>query len=113
MFWVPVHMRTYVHPPRVKSLFPSSCGAPALKPHWPSKLNALGVLPSDARPSDYLGGLCYVGISLCSLHGFNFLFFLVLGLFLDCHFFPQCMVAIITLIGGLTGVVMTRACPGY
>ena len=30
--------------------FPQSCGAPALKPHWPSKPNALGAPPPEARP---------------------------------------------------------------
>ena len=40
--WVPVHVKPCVHPPRVEFCFPQSCGAPALKPHWPSKLNVLG-----------------------------------------------------------------------
>ena len=30
-----------------------------------------------------------------------------------CHLFSQCMLAIIPLIGGVTGVVVTRACTGY
>ena len=30
-----------------------------------------------------------------------------------CHVFPQCMLDVIPLIGGVTGVVVTRACTGY
>ena len=30
-----------------------------------------------------------------------------------CHLFPQCMLAIIPLIGGVTVVVVARACTGY
>ena len=30
-----------------------------------------------------------------------------------CHLFPQCMLTIIPLIGGVTDVVVTRACTGY
>ena len=30
-----------------------------------------------------------------------------------CHPFPQCMLAIIPLMGGVTDVVVTRACTGY
>ena len=30
-----------------------------------------------------------------------------------CHFFPQCMLAIIALIGGVTDVVVTIACPFF
>ena len=30
-----------------------------------------------------------------------------------CHLFPQCMLAIIPLIGGVTSVVVTRACTGH
>ena len=59
--WVPVHVRPCVHPPRVDSLFPPACGAPTLKPHWPSRLNALGVLPPNPRPSDCLGVLFLCG----------------------------------------------------
>ena len=29
------------------------------------------------------------------------------------HLFPQCMLAIIPFIGGVTDVVVTRACTGY
>ena len=38
---------------RMESLFPHSCGAPALKPHWPSRPNALGVPHPSVRPSDW------------------------------------------------------------
>ena len=31
----------------------------------------------------------------------------------DCHLFPQCMLAIIHLIGGLSAVLVTRTCSGY
>lgn len=37
----PVRVGPCVHPPGVEFLFPSSCGAPAIKPHLPSKPNAL------------------------------------------------------------------------
>ena len=30
-----------------------------------------------------------------------------------CHLFSQCMLAVILLIGGVTNVVVTRACNGY
>ena len=30
-----------------------------------------------------------------------------------CHVFPQCMFVLIPLIGGVTDVVVTRACTGY
>ena len=31
-----------------------------------------------------------------------------------CHLFPQCMLAVvIPLLGGVTGVVVTRTCTGY
>ena len=36
--------------------FPLSCGAPAIKPQWPSKTNALGV-PPNARPPGW-GAWC-------------------------------------------------------
>ena len=31
----------------------------------------------------------------------------------SCCLFPQCMPATVPLIGGVTGVVAARACPGY
>ena len=37
--------------------FPQSCGIPVIKPHWPSKPDALGASPSDARPPG-LGAWC-------------------------------------------------------
>ena len=36
-------------PSRMEFVFPQSCGAPALKSHWPSKLNALGAPLPNAR----------------------------------------------------------------
>ena len=33
----------------MESLFPQSCGAPALKPDLPSKPNGLGAPPPDAK----------------------------------------------------------------
>ena len=33
--------------------FPQSCGVLAIKPHWPSKPNALGAPPPNARPPDW------------------------------------------------------------
>ena len=68
-------------------------------------------------PQTVLEGCFYVGMSLCRLRGFifKFLYFLLVrGIFFsmdDCHLFPQCMLAIIPLIGGLTVVLVTRACP--
>ena len=41
----------------VVSVSPQPFKAPALKPCWHSKLNALGVLPPAASPSDCLGWL--------------------------------------------------------
>ena len=56
--------------PQWSLCFPESYGAPTLKPHWPSRLNALGVL-LHARHSDCLEDYFYVRTSLCSLLGFN------------------------------------------
>ena len=57
----------------------------------------------------------YVGMSLCSLHVNSLIFFGVKAVFsMDaCHVFPQCILAVIPLIGGVTDVVVTRACTGY
>ena len=67
-------------------------------------------------PQTVLEGYFYVGTSLCSLR-FLFVFVVVatrvvfsMGV---CHVFPQCMLAIISLIGGLAGAVVTRSCTGY
>ena len=81
-----------------------ACGAPALKPRWPSRLDALGILPFSARPPDCLGYF-YVGTSLCNLHGL--IFFGVRAVFsMDvCHLFPQCMLAVVPLIGDVTDMV--------
>ena len=67
-------------------------------------------------PQTVLEGYFYVGMSLCSLHGFEFFFFLVAMFVFSmdvCHLFLQCMLAVISLIGYLTGVLVTKACPGY
>lgn len=45
----------------VVSVTPQAFRAPALKPCWPPKLNALGVLPPAASPSDSLGWLFSCG----------------------------------------------------
>ena len=59
----------------------------------------------------YCGKGCfYVGLSLCSLHESNI--FGVRAIFsMDAfHSFPQCVLAVIPLIGGVTGIVVTTAC---
>ena len=52
-----------------------------------------------------IGLICFLG----------FFFFGVRAVFGmdDCRLFPHCMLAVMPLIGGLTGVVVTLACPGY
>ena len=54
-----------------------------------------------------------MGASLCSLCEFSI--FGVRAVFsMDaCHVFPQCVLAVIPLIGGETAVVMIRDCTGY
>ena len=85
-------------------------------PCWPSMLNLLGVLLLDARPSVCLGVLFCVGMSLCSLCRFSifccegFFFFIIIDV---CHLFPQCMLAIIPLIGGVTDAVVIGSSAGY
>ena len=49
LLWVSVHRTTCVSSKSGISVSPS----PALKPHWPSKPNALGAPPSDGRPSGW------------------------------------------------------------
>ena len=107
-------MRPCVCPPRVESLFTpalwSSCNPAPLA----FKAKCSGYSFSQCQTLRLSGGgLFYVGMSLCSLHGFNF--FIVSTVFSvdDCHLFPQRMLAIIPLIGGLTGVVVNRVCSGY
>ena len=41
LFWVLVHTRFCLYPPRV--CFPQSCGSSIIKSHWPSKSNSLGL----------------------------------------------------------------------
>ena len=50
LFWSQCTWNLVWVPPRVESLFPQSCGAPTLKPRWPSNSNALGAPPPDTRP---------------------------------------------------------------
>ena len=72
-------------------------------------------------PQTVFEGYFYVEVPLCSLCGcFFFKFNLILLYFLlhftSLHFFtllPQCMLAITPLIGGVSDVVVTRACTGY
>ena len=60
-----------------------------------------------------LEGYFYVGTSLCSLHVFNIFGARAVFIMDNCCLFSQCVLAIIPLIGGVTGVVVTRACTGY
>lgn len=54
---VRVCTRPCVHPSEVEPLFPTIptpvCGAPTVKPHWPSKPDLLRAPPSNARPLDW------------------------------------------------------------
>ena len=50
MPWVPEHVRFYVCPLRWILYFPWLSGSPESKPHWPSKLNTLGVYLPGAGP---------------------------------------------------------------
>ena len=85
--------------------------------HWllysPSMLNLLGFLLLDARPSVCLGVLFCVGMSLCSLCRCIIFccecWFFIIDV---SQLFPQCMLAIILLIGDVTDVV-SRACKGW
>ena len=52
-------------------------------------------------------------LSLCSLHGFSIFGARAVFSMDACCLFPQYMLAIIPLIGGVTGVVVTTACTGY
>ena len=63
-------------------------------------------------PQTALEGYFYVGTSLCSLHAL--IFFSESAIFsMDVyHFLPQCMLAIIPLIG-VADIVVTGAYPGY
>ena len=67
--WDPVHMNVCVHLSRMGSLFHPSHGAPAHKPHWPLKPNALGLfllvpVPQGCRPLVGLRTLTPIGESL-------------------------------------------------
>ena len=59
-----------------------------------------------------LKGCFYVGMSLCSLNESNIFGAKAVFSMDDCHVFPQCVLALIPLIGGVIGVVVTRACTG-
>ena len=47
--WDPVHMKVCVRLLRMGPLFPQSHGAPAHKPHWPSRPDVPGALSPSAR----------------------------------------------------------------
>ena len=53
--WVPVHVKPCVRPPSVESLFPSVLWSSCTQAPWPSKSNALGAPPPDARPPGWGG----------------------------------------------------------
>ena len=55
----------------------------------------------------------YVGTSCVACVGFIVVGVRAVCSKAACHLFPQCMLAIIPLIGGVTDVVVTRACTGY
>lgn len=61
-----------------------------------------------------LEGYVYVGVSCVALACVGLMFFGVRTAFtvLACQFFSRCMLDIIPLVGGVTGVVVIRACPG-
>ena len=60
-----------------------------------------------------LKGCFYVGVSLCSLCECN-IFGAMSFYSMDAyHIFPQCVLTIIPLVGGVICVVVTRACTGY
>ena len=72
--WDPVHVKSWVHPLGVESLFLHSCGATALKPCWPSVLLLQRLL---LPMPDHQAGESYVGFillwdSLCDLYTFQF-----------------------------------------
>ena len=58
-----------------------------------------------------LEGCFYVGASLCRLCKSNI--FAVRAVFITdgCHIFPQSVLAVIPLIEGMTGVVVSSSCP--
>ena len=55
-------------------------------------------------------GCFYVGASLCCLHKSNIFGMSAVFSMNASHFFPPCVLAIIPLIGGVTGVVVTPHC---
>lgn len=91
---------------------PQPFRAPALKPCWRSKLNALGVLPPVASPSDSLGWLFSFG-NVPELACMGFILFGMRAVFSkDARLFPRCMLITIPLLG-VTDVVVTRDCTRY
>ena len=80
--WVPVYMRTCVHPPRVEFLFHPALWSSCTQDLLVFNVKCSGVVLPDIRSSDCLGRLFYVGTYLCSLHGFNIfwseVFFMIL-----------------------------------
>ena len=74
---------------------------------------SLGVLLPNARCTDCLGALFYVE-SPCVASVGLIVFGVRVVLSIDvCQLFPQGMLAIIPFIGGVTDVVVIRACTGY
>ena len=91
----------------------SVSSSPVVLQHcWYSKLNALGILPCDARPSDSLGGLLWESSSV-ACEGLIFFGEKAVSCIDVFHLFPQCMLAAIPLIGDMNDIVVTRACTGY
>ena len=53
-----------------------------------------------------------VGVSLCNLHE-SYIFGVKTVSSMDAfHIFPQCVLSVVSFIGGLIGIVVTTACPG-
>ena len=67
----PSARETLCAPSKSASLFPSALWSSCTHTLLAFKAKCSGVLPSNARPSDCLGGLFYVGTSLYRLCGFN------------------------------------------
>ena len=60
-----------------------------------------------------LEGYYYLRTLLCGLHEFNIFGVRAICSMDTCHLFPQCMLAIIPLIGGATDAVVIGSSAGY
>ena len=84
--------------------------------HWWVELGLVPLVARALSRSVFRGG-CQLHTTLGSLPGFKFFFFLFDSrafFSLDaCHLFSQCMLAAVLLLGDVTDVVVTKACPGY